>query len=153
MARTDGARSRSAGARRAGYLLAIGFSAALLVVLNGSPGWQAVPFLTSDTGQVLWLVNLSLAAGIAANVVYLACDPPWVRSLGDLATTGIGLAAAIRVWQVFPFGLSSGWSAAVRVLLVVAIAGSCIALVVQVVSLARWFTGRTPHGSRMRTGH
>jgi hypothetical protein len=30
----------------------------------------------------------------------------------------------------------------VRVLLVVAIAGSCIALVVQVVSLARWFTGR-----------
>ena len=153
MARTDGARGRPAGARRAGYLLAIGFGAALLVVLNGSPGWQAMPFLTSDTGQVLWLADLSLAAGIAANVVYLACDPPWVRSLGDLATTGIGLAAAIRVWQVFPFGLSSGWSAAVRVLLVVAIAGSCIALVVQVVSPGRWFTGRIPHGSGMRTGH
>ena len=37
---------------------------------------------------------------------------------------------------------ASGWSAAVRVLLVVAIAGLCIALVVQVVSLGRWFTGR-----------
>jgi hypothetical protein len=153
MARTDGASRRSAGARRAGYCLAIGFSTLLLVILNGWPGWQAIPFLTSDTGQVLWLVNLSLAAGIVANVVYLACDPPWVRSLGDLVTTGIGLAAAIRIWQVFPFDLSSGWSAAVRVLLVVAIAGSCIALVVQGVSFARWFTGRPPHGSRMRTGH
>jgi hypothetical protein len=62
MARTDGAR-RSAGARRAGYLLAIGFSTVLLVILNGRPGWQAIPFLTNDTGQVLGLVNLSLAAG------------------------------------------------------------------------------------------
>ena len=110
-----------------------------------------MPFLTSDTGQVLWLVNLSLAAGIAANAVYLAYEPPWLKSLGDLATTGIGLATAIRLWQVFPFALSSGWSIAVRALLVVAIAGSCIALVVQIVSLARWFTGHTPHGAR--TGH
>ena len=70
-----------------------------------------------------------------------------------LATTGIGLAAAIRIWQVFPFDLSSGWSTAVRVLLVVAIAGSCIALVVQIVALARWPTGHTSHGGRMRTGH
>ena len=63
------------------------------------------------------------------------------KSLGDLATTGIGLTAAIRVWQVFPFDLSSGWSTAVRVLLV------------QIVTLARWLTGHTPHGGRMRTGH
>ncbi|HXZ77996.1 MAG TPA: hypothetical protein VEH31_44965 [Streptosporangiaceae bacterium] len=153
MARTHPARRPSAGARRAGYCFGIVFSTALLVVLNSWPGWQAIPFLTSDTGQVLWLVNLSLAAGIAANVVYLAYDPPWLTSLGDLATTGIGLAAAIRIWQVFPFALSSGWSAAVRALLVVAIAGSCIALVVQIVSLARWLTGHSPHGGHMRTGH
>jgi hypothetical protein len=94
MALTDPARRPSAGARRAGYCIAIAFSAALLFVLNARPGWQAMPFLTSDAGQVLWLVNLSLAAGIAGNAVYLAYDPPWVRSLGDLATTGIGLAAA-----------------------------------------------------------
>jgi len=56
--------------------------------------------------------NLLLAAGIAANVVYLAYDPPWVRSLGDLVTTGIGLAAAIRIWHVFPGRPSIGRSAA-----------------------------------------
>jgi hypothetical protein len=153
MARTDPARRPSAGARRAGYCIAIAFGAALLFVLNARPGWQAIPFLTSDTGQVLWLVNLSLSAGIAANAVYLAYDPPWLKSLGDLITTGIGLAAAIRIWQVFPFAMSSGWSTAVRVLLVVAIAGSCLALVVQIVSLARWFTGRTRHSGHLRTGH
>ena len=56
-----------------------------------------MPFLTSDTGQVLWLVSLWLAAGIAADVAYLAYDPPLVNSLGDLVTTRIGLAAAIRI--------------------------------------------------------
>ena len=153
MVLTDPARRPSAGARRVGYFVAIAFSAAFLFVLNGRPGWQQMPFLASDTSQVLWLVNLSLAAGIAANAVYLAYDPPWLKSLGDLATTGIGLAAVIRLWKVFPFDVSSGWSTAVRVLLVVAIAGSCIALVVQIVSLARWFTSRTPRGGHMRTGH
>ena len=153
MGSADRADRPPASARRAGYGVAIGFSAALLFVLNGWPGWQAVPFLTSSTDQVLWLVNLSLAAGIAANIVYLAYDPPWVKSLGDLATTGIGLVTAIRVWQVFPFAVSSGWSIAVRTLLVVTIAGSCIALVVQIVSLARWLTGHTPHGGHVRIGH
>ena len=88
MAPAHRARRPSAGARRAGCGLAILFSAALLFILNGSPGWQAIPFLTSDTVQVLWLVNLCLAAGAAANLVYLAYDPPWLKSLGDLATTG-----------------------------------------------------------------
>ena len=75
MAPAHQARRPSAGARRAGYGLAILFSTALLIIVNGSPGWQAIPFLTSDTAQVLWLVNLCLAAGIAANLVYLAYDP------------------------------------------------------------------------------
>jgi hypothetical protein len=153
MALADPARRPSAGARRAGYCIAIAFSAAILFVLNGWPGWQAMPFLTSDMNQVLWLVNLSLAAGITANVAYVAYDPPWLKSLGDLATTGIGLAAAILIWQVFPFNLSSGWPTAAHALLVIAIAGSCIALVTQIVSLARWFTGHSPHGGHMRAGH
>lgn len=149
----DARRRRPTGGRRAGYGIAIGFSAALLLVLHAWPGWQSIPFLTSDTDQVLWLVSFSLAAGIAANAVYLARDPSWLKSLGDLVTTGIGLATAIRVWQVFPFSLSSGWSAVVRVLLVIAIVGSCIGLVVQAVSSARWLSGHASHGGRMRTGH
>jgi hypothetical protein len=153
MAHTHSARRPSAGARRTGYSFAIVFSTAMLILLNVAPGWPAIPFLTSDTTQVLWLVNLSIAAGIATSLVYLVYDPPWLKSLGDLVTTGIGLAAAIRIWQVFPFDLSAGWSAGVRALLVVAIAGSCIALLAQIITLARLMAGHTPHGGQMRAGH
>jgi len=153
MAVTDRTRHPSAGTRRAGYAFAIVFNGALLFVLNGWPGWQAIPFLTSGTTQVLWLVNLCLAAGIVANAVYLGYDQPWVKTPGDLITTAVGLAAAIQIWEVFPFSLSSGWSTAVRVLLVIGIAGSCIALVVQVVSLARLAAGRRSHGGHLHAGH
>jgi hypothetical protein len=153
MSGADRQKRPSAGARRVGYGLAVAINSALLLVLNGWPGWRAMPFLTSSTDQVIWLVNLSLAAGIAANIVYMANDASWLKALGDLATTAIALAAAARILQVFPFDLSSGWSTAVRVLLVVAIVGSCIGVLVNVALLARSLARHSPHGGHMRTGH
>ena len=153
---TGAARRPSPAARRVGYLVGIVFSAALLFVLNGQPGWQALPFLTSDTSQVIGLVNLSLAVSLAVNVVYVFYDPPWLKSLGDLVIAGIGLAVAVRVWQVFPFafhGSSAWWSTAVRVLLVLVMVGSAISIVVQAVSLARQAIHHTPHGGRLSARH
>lgn len=124
MTRTAPTRRQSVAARRAGYVIAIVINATLLYVVNVWPGWQAVSFLTEDTRQVLGLVNLSLAAGVVANVAYLAHDGPLLKALGDLVTTGIGLAAVVRVWQVFPFdfrGWSYDWSFLVHVLLMVGI--------------------------------
>lgn len=147
-------RPRPAG-RRAGYLAAVVVNAALLFVLNGQPGWQAVPFLTSATTQVLGLVNLSLAAGLAVNLVYLAYDQPWLKSLGDLLTAGIGLVVAIRLWQVFPFAFHGSWTwcaTAVRVLLIVAIAGCGVSILVQAVSLGRLAVHSARRG-RTSTGH
>ncbi len=153
MLRTE-PRRPSAGARRTGYVFAIVFGAALLVILNGWPGWQALPFLTAAAGQVIWVVNLSLAAGIAANAVYLVADPPPLKLSGDLVTTSIGLAAAICVWEVFPFSFSgSAWPVAIRVLLLVAIAGSCIALLTQLILLGRALAGYSGHSGHPRTGH
>lgn len=141
------ARRPSAGQRRAGYLAAIAVNTALLVILNGWPGWQAIPFLTSETSQVLALVNVSLAVGLAVNAVYLAADPPWLKSLGDLIIAGIGLAVVIRLWQVFPFEFHpAGWATVVRVLLGLAIAGFCIGIVVQAVSLLREAARHATHG-------
>jgi hypothetical protein len=101
-----------------------------------------VSLLTDDTRQVLGLVNLSLAAGLVANLVYLTQDAPVVNSLGDLVTTGIGLAVLVRIWQVFPFDFA-GWSVDWSWLV-----GSLIAIAVQVASpLRRAITG----GARPRT--
>lgn len=140
MAVTTSARRSSAGSRRVGYVIAAVLNAALLYLLNVAPGWQTLSFLTNDTTHVLALVNFSLLAGVVVNVMYLACDPPWLKSLGDLVTTGIGLAVLIRLWQVFPFdfsGTSFNWALLVRVALVVATIGAVIGMVTQIVSLLR----------------
>lgn len=140
MTRTAPTRRQSVAARRAGYIIAIVFNATMLYVVNVWPGWQAVPFLTEDTRQVLGLVNLSLAVGILANVAYLIHDGPRLKALGDLATTGIGLAVLVRLWQVFPFDFRSwsyDWSFLVRILLVMGIVGASIGILVGFAMLLR----------------
>lgn len=123
--------------RRAGYLIAIAINVTILYAINRWPGWDAVPFLTADTVLVLGWVNVSIAAGIAANFAYLAYDAPWFKALGDLITTGVGLCALIRIWQVFPVDAAAPWPVVARVFLVVAIGGSIIGLIVQAAVFAR----------------
>ncbi len=134
------------GARRTGYIIAGVINALLAFLINAEPGWSALGFLTADTRQAVGLVNLSLVAGIAANVVYLVRDTPRVKALGDLITTGIGLAATVRIWQVFPFdfaGYTWDWARLVRIALVIAVIGAAIGLVIQVVRAASTaFTSR-----------
>jgi hypothetical protein len=138
---TAAARKRpTVAARRSGYVVAVLVNGLLLYLVNRRPGWEAVPFLTAETEQVLALVNASLVAGVVANLVYLVTDPPRLRSLGDLVTIGIGLAATLRVWQVFPFSFDEDgfpWETLCRWLLAVGIVGSAIGLVVALVGLVR----------------
>ena len=113
---------------------------ALLYLVNRRPGWDALPFLTSETPQVLGLVNAAIVAGIVVNLVYLFADPPRLRSLGDLVTTGIGLAAMVRIWQVWPISFTSGgfpWETVARWLVGIGIVGSAIGIVVAIVTLVR----------------
>ena len=87
--------------------------------------------------------------------MYLAYDPPWLKSLGDLLTAGIGLAVAIRLWHVFPFAFHGSWAwcaTAVRVLLIIGIAGCGISIVVQAVSLGR-LAVRSAQRGHTSTGH
>jgi hypothetical protein len=133
------ARRPAVAARRAGYVVAVALTAAFWFLLNVSPGWQIVPFLTDDAARVITLVNLSLGVGIVANLVYLVYDPPWFKSLGDLVTTAVGLAVLVRLWQVFPFAFTGSfdWSLVAHVTLIVAIAGSIVGIVVNLVGFLR----------------
>ena len=104
------------------------------------PGWEALPYLTEDTPQVMPVVKASILVSLVTNAVYLAHDPRWLRALGDVTTTTVGLAALVRVWQVFPFDFSDGtfdWSLVVHVLLGVAIVGSVIGILVSLTSFVR----------------
>lgn len=131
--------------RRTGYGAALVVDALLLVLVNGWPGWEVVPFLTEDFTRVLPIVNASLLAGVVANAMYLVADPPAVRALGDVVVTTVGLVALVAFWRVFPLafpGQTFDWAMLARVLLVVAMVGSVIAVVVDVVALARQRTPR-----------
>jgi hypothetical protein len=134
------ARRPGPAARRFGYALAILVNAAILYAVNVWPGWQILPFLTGEFRQLLDLVNLSLIAGMVANLIFLIFDVPWVKALGDLVVTVIGLAVMVRFWQVFPFDFADttlDWALITRVVLIVAMAGTAIAILVQLVVLVR----------------
>lgn len=124
-------------ARRFGYAIEIAIDVVLLLLINRSPGWEAVPFLTADTEQVLGLVNASLAAGVVVNLLMLVADPAWLRALGVVATTAVGLAALVAIWQVWPVDLSWTWDLAARLAVGAGIVGSVIGIVAAVVRFVR----------------
>jgi len=130
----------SVAGRRAGYTVAMTVNLILLFFVNVTPGWQAVPFLTESTTDVLLLVNLSMAAAVVANAVYSVFDPPWVRALGDALTTSVGLASLVRIWQVFPFDFDTTgvpWDLVARWVIGVGIFGCIVAIIVALVRFVR----------------
>lgn len=129
--------------RRLGYTIALVLGVAVFVVLNDTPGWQALPFLTDDFALVLGVVNASVVTGILANAVYVVLDPAWLRAGGDVVTTGVGLAALVRLWQVFPLADASTTldvALLARWVLAVGIAGSVIGIVAAAARLVRALT-------------
>lgn len=131
---------RSGAGRRIGYYVAMAVDAALLYVINGRPGWEAMPFLTEDAHRVVGLVNLSLAAGLVCNVVYVFRDAAWLKALGDLTTTVIAFAVVVRLLQVFPFDVriaSVDWVFWGRFTLVLIAVATAVAVIVQFVTLVR----------------
>ncbi|WP_353828017.1 hypothetical protein [Agromyces sp. SYSU T0242] len=145
-------RRRASGpaARRLGYAVAVLVGLLLLVLVNVWPGWRVVPFLTDAAAEVLPWINASLAIGVVVNAIDLILDRRWVKALGDAVTTGVGLAATIRIWQVFPFDFGDTtfpWVVVVRSLLVLAIVGSAIGILVAVVA----FVGTLVRGPDVAT--
>jgi hypothetical protein len=128
-----------------GYVIAAAVNAVLLWLIHVEPGWDAVPFLTPETPQVLGAIDAALIAGIAVAVVQLAWDPRWLTTVGSLVTTALGLTAMVRLLRVFPFAFGAGfdWALLARILLVLGIAGTAIALLVNLVTLLRLVGPRT----------
>ena len=128
-------------ARRVGYLIAVLVNVVGLWVLNVYPGWGTLPFLTADTIHALGLVSAAMIVNLAANIVFLFRDGPSLKSLGDLVTTAVALAALLKVWSVFPFAFGDfffGYAEQIaRAVLVVSIIGTAVAIIVQLVLLVR----------------
>ena len=129
----------SLAARRFGYLVAAAANVVLLILIHVSPGWREMPFLTDAAADVIPLVTFSLVAGIAVNVVWFLTDPLWLRSLGEMVTAAISVVVLSRVLALFPFSFDDGsmLRTVFRVVLVVALVGTAIAVVVHLVAMIR----------------
>lgn len=133
-------RRPSRDVRRVGYALSAGINLALLWVVNVTPGWGVVPFLTDDFARVVGVVNVSLLVGVVANLAYVAADPSWLRRLGDAITAAFALVVLLQLVTVFPFDLGTGWSGWVTVLragLALACVGTAIGVLANLVQFVR----------------
>ncbi len=138
MAVTAPHRRRPSPARLPGYLVGVAVNALLLGAIHVWPGWQTIPFLTFDTRQVIPVLDAALVAGIVVNLVYVVYDPQWLKSIGDLVLAGFSLVVMVRIWQVFPFAVSStGLEIAIQAVLAVATLGIAMGMLVSLAVVAR----------------
>ena len=131
------------GARRFGFVVAIAVNVVMLVIVNNIVEWGWIPFLTDDFAEVVWLINLSLTASILANTAYIAYDPGWFKSMTQVGLNLISIVVIVRMWQVFPFDFSRyqfDWETLLRLVLVLAVVGTGIGIVVELVNLVRSMT-------------
>lgn len=106
-----------------GYISAVLSTVVFFWLTNIWPGWQALPFLDSATPQVLGIFNASLIVSAAVNLANAAVDLRWFRTVGEIATSIVGLSVFTRIWTVFPFDFGNStfdWPLVVRILLVLA---------------------------------
>jgi hypothetical protein len=130
----------SAATRRFGYMVAIVVNVFLLIAANNLLAWDILPFLTNDFERVLPILNVSLGAAIAVNLIYLGFDAAWFKALTQIGLLVISLAATIRLYQVFPFDFSAyefGWESVAEWALILAMVGVGIGVVAELVKLAK----------------
>jgi hypothetical protein len=128
---------------RSGYVAAIIVNIALFFVVENLLGWNLLPFLTTDFNRIIGLIELSLIVTIVVNLIYLAYDAPRFKALGRIVISVISLAIAIRMWRVFPFDFSTmgfDWTWIVRAIIALAITGAAVAILADLVKLARGTT-------------
>ena len=125
---------------RSGYVAAIIVNAALIYLLNNLLEWNVLPFLTSGFETVRGVLRISLIVAIVFNALFLAFDPPWFRSTGRVVMGGLSLVVSVVMYRTFPFDFTPydfDWSIIARVIIVIAIAGSAVAILVELVKLKR----------------
>lgn len=135
----------SAG-RRSAYAGSLVVNLVMLWLVNGWPGWEAVPFLTQSAVLVIGAVNAAIIVRALADLVNLVVDLPRVRALGDIVSIAFGLVAVVRWWQVFPFDFTgTAWETVARVVLAIGIVGSVVGIIEACVRLVN---GRFPRSGR-----
>lgn len=120
--------------RRVGYFVAAAVNVALLVIVHNVLDWGWPPWITAEWEDLLGLLTLSLVVAVAVSLAWIAYDPAWFKSAGNLVESIISLWVTARILQVFPFDFTPyefNWEAIARAVLIFALVGVSIAILVE----------------------
>lgn len=141
---------RKAG-RRLGYLIAIVVNAGFLLAVTVGDLDERLDFVTEDFSRVSGYVVASLVVSLLVYVAFLAYDPPWFKSLGQICSNLFGVIAVARLWSIFPFDYADhgvDWTPLTRIVLAVVIGGGTISLLAELVKLLFGATPSEPERPR-----
>ncbi len=99
------------------YLLSMLGYAVVLILVNVRPGWESVPFLTSDAEPVVALFNLTLIVGLASQAVYVVDDRPRLRAGFTYGIALLYLIVLANLWKDLPIDFGDwdpSWASATR---------------------------------------
>jgi hypothetical protein len=136
---------------RVGYAVTIIVNAVMLYVVNNLLEWGWPAFLTNEFEDLLPYINVSIVVGLVFNVAYLISDANRFRAFGEMVNAAVGFVVAIRTYQIFPFDFSDytgfPWNGFARFIIIVAIFGTAIGTIVQLVKLVTGAPQRRPRPS------
>ena len=128
----------SRGARNIGYIVSIAVNIILIYIFNNLLNWH-INFINESFISPLWVLNISFAAIILANIFYLIYDGMWFRSLCQVILNIISAAAIYTLYIVFPFNLDEPAAGNIRFVLIVFLVGIGIAIIVELIKFIYYF--------------
>lgn len=126
---------------RSEFVVAVIVNAVLLYIFNNLLNWH-LSFIAPNFTDVLGILNLFLTVAIIVNFIFIFYHPHWFRNLLLAVPDVLEIMTAYTLLVVFPFVLGSGWSLALKILLVLIIVGTVIALVMHLLRFAYNVTNR-----------
>lgn len=124
----------------AGYIATIIVHGLLIYFVSKLPNW--VSFLGNGWYGITWLLYISFAANIVANVLYLIYDEKPFKNLIQLALNIFSLIILYNAYLIFPFNVSNDSASLIRFFLILAIFGTAIGVIVEFVQLIKNSTCR-----------
>lgn len=117
------------------FVVAIIANIIFLYIVNNLLSWN-LSFIAPSFQDVLWIFNISIAATIIGNILFLIYHPGWFRSIIQIILNILGFTVVYYLYTVFPFILNNGWVIfAVKFALIVVMVVLVIVSIFEVVRL------------------
>jgi hypothetical protein len=91
------------GARIFGYTIALVVNFVIWYIIHNLGRWNLLYIVAEEFTRVLPAFDLSLAATMVLNALWVAYDPRWFRHLGQAVLNALSLNVMYMLYRVFPF--------------------------------------------------